>query len=154
MTAPAPGPAIARTQDRDPVVDAVLADALRHWAQRRTLADPNAWEHTRREVVAAVAAGVYPGAADQHARALTVLAVLADAEPGQPTGPRVVSAAHVDQLPEGAVVLDFWGEAWQRVTPSLWVCTSGRAEQSLAWEHDDPRECQFRVLWDGQDPQD
>ena len=59
-------------------------------------------------------------------------------------GPRVVSTVEeLDALPEGSVVLDHEGEAWQRVADQRWVCTSGDSSR-LHWS--DPDERVFTLL--------
>lgn len=65
--------------------------------------------------------------------------------PVQPPTPPTVTAAEVDRLPVGSVVLDVEGEAWQQVDTALWVSTSGQRTASLAWE--DEQEQSFRLLW-------
>jgi hypothetical protein len=58
-----------------------------------------------------------------------------------------LSGPAVDRLPVGSVVLDYEGEAWQRVALRMWVCTSGNTARSLAWVDEPAEHQEFRVLY-------
>lgn len=69
------------TSQGDEPANAILADALAYYAERRTMNNPKGWAHVSRVVESAISRGLYaavPGTAKDHARA--VLATLVAAE--------------------------------------------------------------------------